>query len=149
MIAGKLSHQRTLRHVGEIDVYGFVCEAVAKVRDEFDKHRILAEALAAERHHMSGVNVDRDVNLRRVADSREGGPLANTATLVDQIMADTAERYDNYLRTAIRENERDMGSNLWALTQAVSQTSTHRMPGMNADAWATRQLNRIRQFAGA
>jgi hypothetical protein len=32
MIAGKLSHQRTLRHVGEIDVYGFVCEAAPAVR---------------------------------------------------------------------------------------------------------------------
>ena len=143
MIAGKLSHQRTVRHVGEINVYQFVAEAVAKVKDEFEVHRILAETLAGERHYMYGVDARREQNLAAV-----NGDKVNPS-LVDQIMADTAERYDNYLRTAIRENQRDMGSNLWALTQAVSQTSTHRMPGMNADQWATRQLNRIRQFAGA
>ena len=143
LIAGKLSHQRTVRHVGEIDVFQFVAEAVAKVRDEFEVHRIMAETLAGESHYMYGVDADRKQNLAAVNGDK------TTPSLVDQIMADTSERYDNYLRTAIRENQLDMGSNLWALTQAVSQTSTHRMPGMNADQWATRQLNRIRTFANA
>ena len=139
MTIGTVSHRNTVRHTGEIDVWGFVRDALTAVRDEFDVQRLLAENLSHARHQFYGVDDDRETNVERV---REGQP-----SLVDLIMADTAERYDAYLRKAMRENQHGIGNNLWALTQAVSQTSTHRMPGANADAWATRQLNRIRQFA--
>lgn len=139
---GTVSHQKTIRHTGEIDVFGFVEEALTRIQDEFDTQRILAETLSQTPHHFAGLDDDRKDNVRYVEDSDN-----HTPSLVDQILADTAERYDSYLRNAIRENRREMGDNLWALAQAVAETSTHRMPGANADAWATRQLNRIRPLA--
>jgi len=140
---GTVLHQNTVRHTGEIDVLGFVQAAVEKIQDEFEVQGLLARNLWAERHHFVGAEKPREEAVKRVSD-----PDKYTPTLVDQIIADTSARYDSYLRTAMHENRREIGDNLWALAQAVSQTSTHRMPGANADAWATRQLNRIREHVG-
>lgn len=143
LIVGSISHAATMRHTGEIDVLGFVSAALEKVADEFAVHELIAQRLPHTPHHFIGVDRPREDVLKRVAE-----PDVFTPTLVDEILADTAKRYDEYLRQVMLDNRQEMGDNLWALAQAVSQTSTHRMPGQNADAWATRQLNRIRQVAG-
>ncbi len=139
LYVGTMASQHKRRHVGNIDVYAIVGDLVAGLRDRFEVERVLAETLA-KRPYFEPILPSVAEAKRTVADS----PVP---TLVDSIMADTAVRYEKYLHTAIRENQREMGNNLWALTQAVAETSTHRMPGFAADEWATRQLTRIREFA--
>jgi hypothetical protein len=110
----------------------FVTPALLKLQDRFETERIVAEALAQQ---------------------------AQDKELVEQIVASAADRYEGDIRRAVRENAREMGSNLWSLSQAVAEISTHRMQlrangetrtGFNAaaDTWATANYNRIRQYAG-
>ena len=140
LYAGTMAGQVKRRHVGTVDVYGLVGGLVAGLRDTFEVQRILAETLA--RTHYVAPRL-----IPTVEEAKEQVKGSDAPTLIAQIMADTAERYEQYFRTAVHENQREMGTNLWALAQAVSETSTHRMPGFTADEWATRQLNRIRKHA--
>ena len=132
MIVGEIASRDIKRHTGDIDLMAFVTPGLLKIRDRFEAERIVAETLAAQ---------------------------AQDKELVEQIVASAADRYENDIRRAVRENAREMGSNLWALSQAVSEISTHRMQlrangeartGFNAaaDTWATANYNRIRAFAG-
>ena len=132
LVVGEIASRDIKRHTGDIDLMEFVKPALCKVSDRFEAERLIALALQKE---------------------------TIESTLVEEIVADAADRYEADIREAVRTNTRDIGPNLWALSQAVSQISTHRMQeratgeartGFNAaaDTWATRQYNRIREFAG-
>lgn len=140
LVVGVTAHKNLVRHTGTIDVYTFVADAVAKLRDEFEVQRVMAETLAAQRYHAPTGIPTREESRKAIE--------AGVGTLVDTIISDTAERYVPALAQALWENERDMGPNLWAVTQAVAEVSTHRMRGFAADEWATRQLRTVREFAG-
>ena len=132
LVVGEIASRDIKRHTGDIDLMEFVKPALCKINDRFEVERLIA------------------LELQRQAQSKE---------LVEEIVADSADRYEADIRRVVRENTRDMGSNLWSLSQAVSEVATHRMQmrangdertGFNAaaDVWATRQYNRIRAFAG-
>lgn len=137
MTIGKVDTKIRQRHVGEIDVYAIVSDMVNGLVDRFEAERVMAEALAASRYHTT-------MPTREYAEQS----TVHSSTLVDRIMADTPARYEGKLITADRENRQVMGDNLWALSQAVAEVSTHAMRGAAADAWATRQFNQIREHAG-
>ena len=132
LVVGEIASRDIKRHTGDIDLMEFVKPALRKVSDRFEVERLIA------------------LELQRRTQS---------TGLVDAIIADTADRYEADIQEAVRTNTREMGPNLWALSQAISEISTHRMQtrangeartGFNAaaDTWATRQYNRIREFAG-
>lgn len=132
MVVGEIASRDIKRHTGDIDLMAFVTPALLKVSERFEAERIVAETLAQQ---------------------------AQDKELVEQIVASAADRYEGDIRRAVRENSREIGNNLWALSQAVSEISTHRMQlrangeartGFNAaaDTWATANYNRIRAFAG-
>ena len=132
LVVGEIASRDIKRHTGKIDLMGFVMPALQKVNDRFVAEKFIAEQLAQETQ-------DKE--------------------LVEQIVASAADRYEGDIRPAVRENNREIGNNLWSLSQAVAEISTHRMQmrangesrtGFNAaaDTWATANYNRIREFAG-
>lgn len=141
MIVGEVAHQNLRRHVGEIDLYGFVQAGVLGIADAIQVERIMMETLAATR-------VPDFTPLAPREDAKERLKKGSTSVL-DSIAADTAPRYLSYLNTALRENQRELGPTAYALVAAITQTSTHRMPGWTADEWATRQINRIKAKVAA
>jgi hypothetical protein len=157
MIVGEIAHKDTRRHVGDIDVYGFVLKGLRKFEERWQAERIIAETLAAA----PAADVIRaDWNRGRKA-AQDGLKLArregNTPDLVDQILADTSERYHAELMMSIDRNAEEMGETFWAMAQAVSEVATHRMQmrangeprthfNFTADTWATRQLGRMREL---
>ena len=147
LTVGTVAHKDTLRHVGEIDLMRFVTEAVTKFQRRYEVEKVLAERLA-------GVPVE---NLY-VPTTREDAQQRAEDDPIAAIYADTAERYHLDLTRTISSNLHDAGRSHWGLAQAVSEIATHRMqttatgerrtrPNLGADAWATRQLNRIIQNA--
>lgn len=151
LVVGKIAHQDLLRHVGEIDIYAFVRDGLQRLVDQFDVNRVLASTLAA--HNYAGLEADTvRIRNRAMAQSlvQEAIDAKVTPGLVPAILADTPERYHRYIRDAVGEEAQVMGANLWALAQLVARTATHAMPATAAaDDWATRQLNRVREFANA
>jgi hypothetical protein len=132
LVVGEIASKDIKRHTGKIDLMEFVTPALCKINDRFEAERLIA------------------LELQRQKQDTE---------LVEQIVASAAGRYEGDIRRAVRQNAHAMGDNLWALSQAVSEISTHRMQtrangeartGFNAaaDTWATTNYNRIVAFAG-
>lgn len=156
LVIGEVAASNKRRHVGNINVGEFMSTAVNKAVGRFEAERLIAQTLAEHRYPLAAWNpASRDVAAKRVRKAKTDG---TTPDIVDLILADTAERYHDDLNRAVRENVREIGENLWALSQAVAEIATHRMQqradgstltrGFNsaADTWATRQSNRIRRL---
>lgn len=142
---GRVAHVDTMRHVGKIDVYAFVSNALDALVSEFEVNRLLAETLANTPYRVATLPGSREAAQKEVKAALDANRVAE---LVTAILADTADRYHGALRTAIREDARDMGDNLWAVVQSVARVATHDMPAIEAaTTWATRQANRVREFA--
>lgn len=160
MVVGEIASKENRRHVGDFDVYEWVKPAIAKLIDRFATEKVVAEALAeapfeAIRNAAWGMGREAAQQAVRSEDLEATSDIA----LVERLLANTAERYHTDLARAVRENTRDIGNNLWALSQAVSEIATHRMQetatgdarqnfNAAADEWATRQYNLIAQHAG-
>lgn len=142
MVVGEIAHKKLRRHVGSIDLYGFVQAGVHGISDRIAAERLVLETLTRKPIPVtsSTVPLQREDYQKLVKDG--------SASPADAILADTADRYHKYLREAVRENRLAVGDNAYALVNAITQTATHRMPGWTADEWATRQIARIRQHAG-
>lgn len=149
LVVGQIAHSDLIRHVGEIDVLGFVRAGLQKLVDQADVQRLLVAELA--RHKYAGLEASVRLIEDRAAAQRfvtEAQQRDEDPSLVHAILADTPDRYHGYIRQAVGEETRDMGENLWSLVQLIARTSTHGMPQTQAaDDWATRQLNRVREFA--
>lgn len=149
MVVGKIAHQDLLRHVGEIDIYAFVREGLQRLVDQFDVNRLLVSTLAT--HPYNGLQRDILAIEDRAAAQRmvdAAVDAKHTPDLIPAILADTPDRYHQYIKQVVGEETQVMGANLWALAQLVARTATHRMPETaTADDWATRQLNRVREYA--
>ena len=143
MVIGEVAHQKRRRHVGEIDLYGFVQQAVHGIADRIATERLVLETLTTKALPVTSTAaiLDRDGYAKLVKDG--------STSPADAILADTADRYHKYLRDAVRESRLEVGDNAYALVNAITQTATHRMPGWTADEWASRQINRIKQAVGA
>lgn len=141
-IIGQIASQSNTRHVGEIDILKTVKRALEQYTGAFEANQLLAETLAIAYFNPSnGWAGDRATAQALVEDaSKDGGK----PYLIDEIAADTADRYQKPLQDAVVRYGEELGGNLWALAQAVSDVATHEMNGRFApDDWATRQLNRI------
>ena len=139
MVIGEVAHQRKRRHVGEIDLYGFVQQGVRGIADRITAERLVLETLTrkAMPTPSTAAVLTRDEYRELVKDG--------STSPVDAILADTADRYHKYLRGAVQENRLAVGDNAYALVNAITETATHRMPGWTADEWAVRQINRIKE----
>ena len=139
MVVGETAHKNLRRHVGDIDLYGFVQAGVHGIADKLEAERIMIETLSRSRIPMpSTLDPRTRQEYRELVAKGSKNP-------VDAILADTADRYQKYLREAVRQNRLTLGDSAWALVSAITQTSTHRMPGWTADEWATRQINRVKE----
>jgi hypothetical protein len=139
MVIGEVAHQKLRRHVGEIDLYGFVQAGVHGITDRLEVERLTLETLQTKSCPVTSTPaiLDRDGYKQLVKDG--------STSPADAILADTADRYHKYLRTAVRENRLAVGDTAYALVNAITQTATHRMPGWTADAWATKQIARVKE----
>jgi len=133
LVVGDIAYFTNQRHVGQIDVIGFFRDALSRMEEKIEVNRLLAEAMTRVRYRPE---------------------------VVEAIIADTADRYRADWDRALRENVAEIGDNMWAVAQAVSELSTHRMQtratgdarteyNMGADTWATRQWDRIAALVGA
>ncbi len=142
MIVGEIAHENLRRHVGEIDLYGFVQAGVYGIADAIQAERLMMEVLAVTHTpEYRGPILARDVAQEAIKAGHNG--------VLNQIGADTAPRYISYLNGALAKNQQELGNTAYALVQAITQTSTHRMPGWTADEWATRQINRVKAMVPA
>lgn len=152
VIVGTIAHKDTKRHVGDIDVYKFVCAGLDRFVERFETERVLAETLGNERYYppSDSVNATTQVEAREAIE-RTGGDL------LARILADTPDRYNADLQRAVRENQRDAGATLWGIVQAIAEIATHRMQetaggdarsnySFAADTWSGRQVNRVREL---
>lgn len=152
LIVGTIAHRDMRRHVGDIDVYKFVCVGLDRFVERFETERILAETLGNERYTPSADSTHATTQVEaREAIERTGGDL------LARILADTPDRYNAPLQRAVRENQRDAGDTLWGIVQAVAEVATHRMQetarggarsnySFAADTWSSRQVNRVREL---
>lgn len=156
LVVGEIASRETRRHVGDFDIYEWVKPAMEKVWKRFEKEQRIAAGLAEERFDAVEAG-----NWRQGREAAQKAIKADDGgTLIDRILADTADRYHDDLRVAARDYQFEIGGNLWALAQAVSDVATHRMQkrangddrtnfNAAADEWATRQYNRIVAYAAA
>ena len=159
MMVGEIAHKDTRRHVGEIDVFGFVLNGLTKFQARFEAERLIAESLAATNASDILMSASWSQGRQAAQDHIKFARDANAAPrLPEQILADTADRYHADLSRSITQNAREVGHNLRAVAQAVAEIATHRMQrrengdtrtsfNFAADQWATRQLGRIREVA--
>ena len=150
-VAPGLGEQATRRHVGEIPLYDWIFPRLAAVHDRFLAERLVAQILA-------DTFVPKAYQLTRSREAATEAVKAGNAHIIDRLIADTAERYQLDLLSTIRNNATNIGHNLWAIAQAVSEVATHRMQrtatgaprtryNAGADQWATRQYQRIVEYA--
>ena len=153
-VVGEVAAEASRRHVGTFNPFEWIHARLARIGEQFEANLLIAEVLADTSHESSAFATDfyrgREGALEAVAHG--------DASLVEQILADTAERYHKDFRAAAQRNFRDIGHNLWALAQAVSEVATHRLQqtatgkprakyNTAADAWGTAQYNRIVEYA--
>lgn len=152
VIVGTIAHKDTKRHVGDIDVYKFVCAGLDRFVERFETERVLAEMLGSERYTPSADSIHATTQAEaREAIERTGGDL------LARILADTPDRYTANVQRAVRENQQSVGDTLWGVVQAVAEIATHRMQetaqggarssySFAADSWGSRQFNRIQEL---
>lgn len=153
-IVGEVAAEEKKRHVGTFNPFEWIHARLARIGDQFEANLLIAEMLASTSHEGSAYASD-------FYQGRENAQLAvngGGASLIEEILADTAERYHEDLRTTVQRNFQGIGHNLWALAQAVSEVATHRLqqtatgaPRVNyntaADSWGATQYNRIVEYA--
>ena len=120
MIAFVATHSMKLRHVGNLGydmIYGQISEAVSGALQDAQDQREVAILLAES---------------------------AVPQAWVDELLEETAKRYQPALATALGTNTEAIGSNAWAVAQAISEVATHNMPtSWAAEAWATEAVQAL------
>ncbi len=122
MVAFVVAHALRMRHIGDLSyatIYPQVSEAI-------------------------------QCTLQEAQDQREvAGLLADTAqdqSWVDDLLENTAKRYQPALARALGDNTTELGANSWAVAQAISEVATHDMPSSwAAEQWATHAVQDLVQ----
>lgn len=153
-VVGEIAAEHAKRHVGTFNPYEWIKARLTRIGEQFEANMFIAEMLANTSHEGSAYASD----FYRGRKSAEQAVKMQDASLVEQILADTAQRYHHDLGLIAQRNFRDIGHNLWALAQSVSELSTHRLQetatgrprvkyNTAADAWGATQYNRIVEYA--
>lgn len=121
MVIGQVHQAISRKHTGEISVMEVILALLTELVNQADKHQEVVR-------HASEISADQ--------------------VRLDPVFKHTAPRYQKQLHDAIMSNTAEIGNNVWAITQAISEVATHDMPGWNATEWQRTQTNRVLVAAG-
>jgi hypothetical protein len=138
-----MASSATRRHVGQFSLTEWIGRALQAGIDAAQVEGVLAEALATTPAPVIEVYTSQQGAAHSVRRARE---MDTPPSLSSLIYADTATRYHADLSDSIGRYMHELGPNLWALAQAITDVSSHRMqerrdggprtrPNMGADDW--------------
>ena len=137
MVVGEVIEDARHRHTKSLDVFKMAQKVVGGLRDWAEVERVCAEELAKTWYPLSKVP-SREAALEVKVEDRK---------LLQRLLTSAPARYEDALGKAIIENGATQGDNLWALTQAVTEVSTHVMRGVAAEVWGMQAAQAIRLAA--
>lgn len=113
----------SIQHRGTIDydrLYNEIYAGLQILIDKFATERIVAETMAQTTVSTKQVN-----------------------EYIDMVLENTAKKYEETIINNMKSNIRELGQTAWAMSQAITETSTHDMKTWGADDWARKNVHAL------